>query len=308
MYTYKAYNLEIQSDIFFPELPIIVSSGSTDLVVRRGSLSSFNVGKENDSAYFLGQVAGAGLFAVQAGCEIVVDAESGVEEGLIRPLILGPMMSILLRQRGMLVLHASSVEIEGAAVAFMGHSGWGKSTLADSFHAKGYHLLTDDVMALHMDAEQPIVIPSFPQVKLWPDAAASIGHDPNSLPLLNSKSEKLAHKITDGFLQKSVPLKRLYVLGMGTEHKIVPLQPQEAFVELVRHSRTITLLDDSVFLSTHLHHCTKLVKTVPIALLNRKRSLAAIPELIESIEEDIMKLQKQHDQNSETDIHHLCSV
>lgn len=308
MYTYTAYNLIIQSELLFPELLKLENSKHSDIQISRGSLSIDNSTLENNPASFLGKVEGAGLFLVRNGNEIIVDPEPGVEEALIRPLLLGPIVCILLRQRGMFVLHGSSVVIGDGAIAFIGHSGWGKSTLADSFHAKGYSLLTDDVMALHMDKMQPIVCPSFPQVKLWPDAAKSIGHDPSSLPFLNSQSEKLAHKLTDGFVRNSLPLKRLYVLGVGTHHEIISLPPQQAFVELVRHSRTITLLNDSHFLGNHLQHCTKLIERVPVALLNRRKSLAAIPELIELIEEDIENLNPQKDDRKINNSDLLCPV
>ncbi|HIK29959.1 MAG TPA: serine kinase [Oscillatoriales cyanobacterium M59_W2019_021] len=308
MYNYKAYNLSIKSDFYFPELLDIENSASSDIEIRISFLSISNSEIDNHPTSFLGKVDGAGLFLIRNGNEIIVDPEPGVEEALIRPLLLGPIMCILLRQRGMLVLHGSSVVIGDEAIAFIGHSGWGKSTLADSFHAKGYPLLTDDVMALRMDRTQPIVFPSFPQVKLWPDAAKSIGHDPSQLPFLNSQSEKLAHKLTNGFVRDALPLKRLYVLGVGTHHEIISLQPQQAFVELVRHSRTITLLNDSLFLGNHLQHCTKLIEQVPIALLNRCKSLAAIPELIELIENDIATLNSQIWENQRNDSYSLCSA
>lgn len=308
MYHYTAYNLVIKSEILFPELLELENPRYSDITISWGSLSIDSSNLESNPASFLGKVDGAGLFSVRNGNEIIIDPESGVEEELIRPLLLGPIMCILLRQRGLLVLHGSSVAVGDEAIAFIGHSGWGKSTLADSFHAKGYSLLTDDVMALQMDAMQPIVLPSFPQVKLWPDAAKLIGHDPAQLPFLNSQSEKLAHKLTNGFVRDSLPLKRLYVLGVGTHHEIVPLEPQQAFVELVRHSRTITLLNDSLFLGNHLQHCTKLIECVPVALLNRRKSLAAIPELIELIEKDIATLNSKTRENQRNDSYSLCSA
>src|SRR2546426_9378375 len=37
---------------------------------------------------------------------------------------LGPVLAVLLHQRGRLVLHASGVALDGCAVAFLGGSGW----------------------------------------------------------------------------------------------------------------------------------------------------------------------------------------
>jgi hypothetical protein len=288
MHVYTAYNLGIHSELPLPEL--IAAESAPDVVVRLGKLDSTAQIGTNGGSHFLGEVAEVGMFLVQGGCEIVVDPAPKVEESILRTLLLGPILSVLLRQRGLLVLHASSFATNNAAVAFIGESGWGKSTLADIFHAKGYSILTDDVMGLQLGTH-PFVLPSFPQVKLWPEAAASIGHAPESLAPLHSQTEKLVHRLTRGFVQTSLPLMRIYVLDRpaeNTHHEIVPLQSQAAFVELVRHSRAVSLLNAPEFVSSHFHQCASLVKDVPICRLKRKRSLAALPDLVKLVEEDIV--------------------
>ncbi len=288
MHVYTAYNLGIHSELLLPEL--IANESTPDVVVRLGKLDSTAQIGTNGGSHFLGEVAEIGRFLVQGGCEIIVDPAPRVEESILRTLLLGPILSVLLRQRGLLVLHASSFATKDAAVAFIGESGWGKSTLAEAFHAKGYSILTDDVMGLQLGTDQPLVLPSFPQVKLWPEAAASIGHAPESLAPLHSQTQKLVHRLTRGFLQTSLPLMHIYVLDRPAEntyHEIVPLQSQAAFVELVRHSRAVSLLNAPDFVSSHFHQCASLVKNVPICRLKRKRSLAALPDLVKLVEEDL---------------------
>lgn len=280
MYTYRAYNLSIHCEFPLPEL--LPWEGSADVVVRFGKLDNLDR-RSNGGDYFLGSIEGLGRLLVREGCEIVLDPEPGVEESVLRPVVLGPLFSMLLRQRGFLVLHASSVAIDGVAVAFMTHSGGGKSTMADAFHSQGYSLLTDDVMAIDLSGEQPMVIPSFPQVKLLPDAATAIGHDIDSLPLLHPDSPKFAHQLSNGFLQTPLPLKQLFVLEMGPKLEIVPLSPQESFVEMVRNSRAVALLNAPEFSSNHLQQCTRLFQQVPICALKRQRDLAALPDVVKLV-------------------------
>lgn len=284
MYSYRAYNLGIQSELSLPELS--PSESLADVTIRFGNLSNIEQ-KSNGGDYFLGSVEGLGTFLIRGGCEIVLDIEPDIEESVLRPVILGPLFAMLLRQRGLLVLHASSVAIDGVAVAFMTYSGGGKSTLAEALHNRGYGLLTDDVMAIDLNGSQPMVIPSFPQIKLLPDAAAAIGPAPETLPLLHSQTPKLAHQLSQGFIQTPLPLKRLYVLEMGTHLEIVPLDPQQTFVELLRNSRAVGLLNAPEYTSTHLYQCTRLAQQVPICTLMRQRSLAAMPDVIQLIENDI---------------------
>ncbi|MGB5899721.1 MAG: hypothetical protein WBG66_16115 [Geitlerinemataceae cyanobacterium] len=285
MYAYHAYNLSIHSEFPLPEL--LPDDQPADVVVRFGKLDNPDR-RSNGGDYFLGSVEGLGRLLVREGCEIVLDPEAGVEESVLRPVVLGPLFSMLMRQRGFLVLHASTVAIDGVAVAFMTHSGGGKSTMADAFHSQGYSLLTDDVMAIDLSGEEPMVIPSFPQVKLLPDAATAIGHDIDSLPLLHPQSPKFAHQLSEGFLQTPLPLKQLYVLEVGTHPEIVPLNPQTSFVELVRNSRAVALLTAPEFSSNHLHQCTRLFQQVPISALKRQRNLAALPDVVKLVTDAIV--------------------
>ncbi len=294
MLAYSAYNLCIHSEIPLPELILSddnIVGRSPDVIIHLRKLSprehsAIDGGNSFLGDSFLGELK-VGKFFVQNGRQIVIEPVPGIEEAVIRSVILGPSLSVLLRQRRFLVLHASCVRLENTAVAFLGHSRWGKSTLAEAFHTKGYNILTDDLMAVKMDVEQPIVFPGFPQIKLWSDAATSVGHTPKNLPLQHSMTEKLVHRFTEGFCQKPLPLKRLYVLDKGTQHSIEPLHPVNAFLDLVRYSHAVNLLQTPDFTKAHFEQCQRLVKQVSVCRLQRRFSLDALPDLVKLIEEDI---------------------
>ncbi|MBE9005965.1 serine kinase [Fortiea sp. LEGE XX443] len=285
MYVYTAYNLGIHSELPLPEL--IPSDKPADVVIRLGKLNEPQQKRSDGGNYLLAKIAQFGMVLLKDGNEIVLDPNPGVDEAMIRTFLLGVIICVLLRQRGLLVLHASSVVINNSAVAFMADSGFGKSTLAECFHAHGYSILTDDVLAIQANKQQPLVIPGFPQIKLWPDAAASFGHLPDSLPLLHSQTVKRVHRLQDGFFKKAVPLKKIYVLAGGTHPEIIPLEPKQSFGELIRHSREMQALTAPEFLKEHFRQCTSVVQQVPIYSLRRQRSLAALPELVKLVENDL---------------------
>ena len=62
--------------------------------------------------------------------------------------VVGHLLSTVLALRGETVLHASAVEIDGTAVAFVADSGIGKSTMAALACARGARFVTDDVLRL----------------------------------------------------------------------------------------------------------------------------------------------------------------
>ena len=62
----------------------------------------------------------------------------------------------------------------GSAVAFLGDSGFGKSTLAAALLRKGYPLLTDDVMVLSFKGQDVLAHPSLARIKLTPESADEV--------------------------------------------------------------------------------------------------------------------------------------
>ena len=297
MFAYSAYNLKISSEIPLPELRI--SEGPADVVVRFGNIGRDfgESGKQvvvdataGEVCLFFGRIA---TFLVREGREILVDPVSGVDERWLRIGILGPSLGALLHQRGWLTLHASSVAVGGAAVAFMGERGWGKSTMAATMCDRGHLLVADDVTAARVeDGAYPTVYPGYPQLKLWPDAAASLGEDPETLPRLDPVSMRRARRAVENFSAGPLPLRRVYVLGEGEKSEIVPLRPQEALMQLIGHTYGRQLFQD-VGTRTHFLKCASVAGSVEIRNLNRPRDLSELSNLARLVEEDLTREMEQ---------------
>jgi hypothetical protein len=235
-------------------------------------------------AFFVWPEVGACL--VRNGSEIVIDPAGNQDTRITRLILLGPALALAFQQRGMIVLHGSTVDVHGAAVGILGNSGAGKSTLAAAFCALGHKMVTDDVTPVDVGQGELVVAPGFPQMKLWPDAAASLGHDPEALPRLHPSLEKRACRFEQVFLQTPAPLKRLYVLADGPAPAIVPLPAQDALIECVRYSYQPvglrTMENPAYFL-----RCAGLVKHVQVARLERPRSFAELAAVVRLVEEDL---------------------
>jgi len=74
---------------------------------------------------------------------------------LVGPLLEGSVLAFLLAMAGDCVLHASAVEVAGRAVALVGTSGQGKTTLATLLCRKGARLVTDDVLRVDLSGVPP---------------------------------------------------------------------------------------------------------------------------------------------------------
>ena len=60
-------------------------------------------------------------------------------------MLIGVPFGYALRKKGFMVMHGSSVVINGQAICIVGSSGLGKSTLAISLVDKGFKFLTEDL-------------------------------------------------------------------------------------------------------------------------------------------------------------------
>ncbi len=292
MHFYSAYGLCICSVLPLPELE--TTEEAPGVHVRFGEVS-FPRPADGLEGYVRSTPEGvhlfwedAGSFLVSGGKEIIVDAVSGAEERVLRLCILGPALGVLLHQRERLALHGSAVTIDGGAVAFLGEAGQGKSTMAAAFHARGRHLVADDVVAVQMDQTRPMVFPGFPQLKLSPEAAVFVGDDPRSLPRLEPNLEKRARRVRQGFSLAPLPLKRVYVLAEGQTLGIETLGPREALIELVRHTYAARLLREAPD-RAHFLRCTDVVNNVSVRILRRPRSLSMLPELMRLVENDSLR-------------------
>lgn len=284
MYYYTAYNLHIQSEICLPELEH--GPPGSDVVIRRGlvrqidSMSSsaphWSWADEEKVVLYWAQI---GTFLIRNGNEIVIDADLSANPERVRLFLLGAAIGTLLQQRGLVVLHASAAALNDGAVVFLGGKGWGKSTMAALLHTMGYDLVADDVIALDLAQDQPAVLPSFPQIKLWPDVLALIGQTAESLPRLHPEFDKRDYRPREGFSANPIFLRRLYILGLHSKPAIEPINGTQALLGLLPHwycARFGPQVLRNLGFDTQFLQCTNLVKQAPIYQLKRPRSLDAL--------------------------------
>jgi hypothetical protein len=114
---------------------------------------------------------------------VVSHPRPDADPAIIPILFTGTIVAYLLSVGGSLVLHASAVEVDGEAVAFIGYSGQGKTTVATLFCAAGYPLVTDDVLPVAADDRGHVsCAPGGVQLRVRPKAEAVIDHFTEEVP------------------------------------------------------------------------------------------------------------------------------
>jgi hypothetical protein len=278
MFRYSWFLLSIHSEIELPGLP--PGGAEPDVVIRLGSVPEIRPYTSVDEEIAINDPAGR--FHIKQGREIVVDPAPGADLALLRVLLAGRMMAFLLRQRGWLPLHASGVLLGGQAVLFLGASGAGKSTAAAAFHERGHQVITDDVGPVRViEGGKCILRPAGAVLRLRDDSRSVLGA---TEPPGDFQWDKHVFNLSRGCAAGLAPVRLIYVLEDGESLRQELIRPLSAATVLsqtsfIKHERM-----NKEALAIHLCDCSAVASSVPVFRLARRRSLAALPELVRWIE------------------------
>jgi hypothetical protein len=289
---YSAYGLVLESAVPLGGLPAPEDGRDAHVEIRVGAVDEVDGAPGDQGIQFHGDARdsvlvwnGVGTARISRGAEIVVDRVPGADDAAVQWLVVGPALGILLTQRGLTALHASAVALDGEAAAFLGGSGWGKSTIAAALHRRGHAVVADDVVAVALDADSATVLPAHPHLKLAEDTLARLGGRADGLARVYTGSPKRLFPLGTGFSQEPLPLGRAYVLDAGDDLRVRSVRPHEAVVELVRHSWAVGVLHATAP-ADYLGRCTRLASRIPVRRLERPLALSELDRVAELVERD----------------------
>jgi hypothetical protein len=176
--------------------------------------------------------------------------ESSIEEA--STYLLGPVLGLLLRLRGVTCLHASAVAIGGYAVAFVGSAGAGKSTTAAALARRGHSVLSDDIVALSETDGTFRIMPAYPYLSLWPESVEMLYGSPDALPRFTGNWDKRYAGNGSGgvrFEEEALQLGAVYLLGerAGDPAPYVEAVPvQSALISLVANTYATNTLESQM--------------------------------------------------------------
>jgi hypothetical protein len=225
-------------------------------------------------------------FYLQAG-RIVGHPLAEASPDLLEIRFLGPVLSYWLERRGVPTLHASAVEVNGRAVAFLSRHGGGKTGLAAALVQAGHPLLTDDILPVEESAGTFHARPGYPQMRMWPDEAAHFIERSEELPIVLPGLAKRRVPVGAGgfgaFRDISLPLAGLYIAERRTEGpvEILDVSPRDALIELVRHSFSPHLVAAAGFQPSRFDLFARLVRNVPVRRLVYPSGFERLPEVAE---------------------------
>ena len=227
-------------------------------------------------------------------------AVPGTDEETVRHLLLDQILPRVLAYKGRLVLHASAVSVEGQAIAFVGETGWGKSTLAASLHLSGYPLLTDDGLLIKTEGDCVKALPSYSGLRLWSQSINALFKELPSCKAMASYSEKNRVRLPKNNKTDPIELTALFILGEPALEaetgsiKVSSLSQRDACMELVRNSFQLDVSNHKQVTGLFTA-ASSVAERLPVFTLSYPRDFSCLPAVHDVILQQYRELAPESD-------------
>jgi hypothetical protein len=201
-------------------------------------------------------------------------------------LYINQVVPLALSRQGRPSFHASVVTMPGGAVAFLGKTGMGKSTLAASFALEDAEFLTDDSLLVEETEEGCFALPSHASLRLWDDSvdalidqttrqAAAISYSTKARLLAG---EALAH------CEEPLPLLAAFLLERDDARQVAirPLTGAACHIAWVENSFLLDI-EDRLLLAEHFAWTHRIAEAVPTFALDYPRNYGKLPDVRRAI-------------------------
>jgi hypothetical protein len=319
IYKYKYVDVIFISNIFLPSLSVI--NGNTfDYIFQLGCSSSRNrifggdwihhwtfaneevwlsLGKE-ENEYYLKFPDIADFYFSPENKTIDCYGQPDISIETIRHLLLNVVMPLVLTYRGKYFLHVGAIDLKEIGVAFLGKSGFGKSTLTTSFGQKGFPIITDDCVVVEQDQDKFTLMPAPPQLRLWDESidflfAQKKPHLSRGVNYTNKAHLYEADAMGIVFSSEIVPLGCIYVLcspesveELDTTIDIKRLSSREAMFHLLESVFRFDISDKSR-VAQEFDFLSKIARSVPCFHLRYPRNFNLLSEVQSAVVENTLR-------------------
>jgi hypothetical protein len=311
-YSYHAYGISIRSDLRFPlkEVPALlepaveISFGDSSYFqgILRGKIVPTD--PENwrerltlpDGSEYVRWPDLFEFLVSGDGRRITYNPLSRSSILAFETYLLSMVLSCALLKLGYEVLHATAVIVDGEALALLGPSGRGKSSLAASFLNAGHHVLTDDLLVLMESDGRILIPPGIPRIKLFPEAAARLLPFPFDGAPMNPLTNKLVIPLQERYVwQAPAALRAVYrlpersVVRPAGAIRVAPVPARAAFIKLLASTFNTSVVEPTR-LKRHFELTSRVLETVAFRKLSFQRSFEFVPAVCEAIIADFRRL------------------
>ena len=236
---------------------------------------------------YLLRFPGLADFEVSAdGTRVTAYPEPGTDPNTVEHLYINQLVPLALSRQSRPAFHASVVTMGAGAVAFLGRTGMGKSTLAASFALHGTTFLTDDALIIEESDQGCRARPSHPSIRLWDDSVEALADADvqKTLPISYSHKARLLAGDALTYCDKPLPLLAAFVLeDNGVQSvSIRDLPGLDRYLGWLENSFLLDV-EDRDLLAQHFEWTHRISGTVPTFALDYPRDYGMLTDVQQAI-------------------------
>jgi hypothetical protein len=308
---YGIFDVALDSDLVLPELPEIATANTiigvtagVDSNIIPEQLDWFHHWETpaGEVCISCAKLAGSTVLRFPELVDFVVSHHNNsvqyfpaprVPMATIRHLLLDQIIPRILGQQGRLVIHASTVVLpDDKVIAFVGDSGYGKSTIASFFCNTGARLMTDDCLLIENHESSVVGVPNYYGLRLYEDSINAIYKQKYEVSNVAHYSEKKRLLLDDKKVIKLPSVKNLdaiFLLGepqKNAHSDAVSVEAIKGAKELMTMIKQMFVLDltDMNVMARQFQNVGKIIATgIPIYRLEYPRKHSLLPEVKASV-------------------------
>ena len=281
--TYRLNGLNVRSEVPLDERALVRDRVDPDIEVRLGEPRSVP-DDPGEGALFLRLEVGSHISTLVRTSDVALLRYPGLSDCEIAPdgrsvrvhldpqasdewgptVVAGNTLSVILTLWGEAVLHASAVDLGGSALAFLGPSGVGKSTVAALMCAHGARIVSDDLLRVVVEDGRAWCFAGATTLRLRSHAAElSASFPPESVRRTFDGRVGLAAPRTP---HDRLPLSALVVPHPSRELTTVRVEripASDGMFQMIRYPRTFGWLVDEP-LRSHFQRLGEIARVVPV--------------------------------------------
>jgi len=230
-------------------------------------------------------------FEVSAdGTEVIAHPTAATDEATIEHLYINQLVPLALSRQGRPAYHASVVTVPGGAVAFLGKTGMGKSTLAASFALNESAFLTDDALLIEESDGGCLAMPSHASLRLWDDGVEALVDERIAKASAISYSDKARLLAGEAltYSDKPQPLLAAYVLERQNARDVTiqALTGLDRYMAWLGNSFLLDI-EDHELLAQHFEWTHRVSGAVPTFALDYPRDYGILPDVKDAVRHHI---------------------
>mgnify|MGYP001827174703 CR=1 FL=1 len=243
---------------------------------------------------YLLRFPGLADFDVSAdGSEVTAYPAETTDDATVEHLYINQVVPLALSRQGRPSFHASVVTVPGGAVAFLGKTGMGKSTLAASFALEDAEFLTDDSLLIEETEHGCLALPSHASLRLWADSVDALVDDKTKEAAAISYSTKARLLAGDALSHREEPLPLLAAFLLeweaASDITIRALAGAERQMAWVNNSFLLDI-EDRLLLAQHFDWTHRIAEAVPTFALDYPRDYGMLRDVRDAVRKCVANL------------------